>query len=328
MKKIIDKFDRLKLGTFPTPIIELKNIEKRCKNGQRIFMKRDDMSGVSLGGNKVRKLEFILADAKNKGCDTIITTGAAQSNHAMLTGACCKKLGLDCRLVLLGEGVMETKGNLLLNQIMDVPVEFVMAESFGYVYKRINELVAELEAEGKKPYVVPVGGSMPIGVLGYVEGMREMFDQLAPLDVENPHIISCTGSGGTLAGIVLGAKLINPKARVTGVLIGEDPKCKETVMGLIDEACNLMDIDNPVSEKDFMVKEYYGEGYAIPSKSGNDAIRTLARDEGIFVDPVYTGKTVGGILDLIDKDYFGEEEDLVYIHTGGVASLFAIPLEK
>ncbi|MEG0291881.1 MAG: D-cysteine desulfhydrase family protein [Anaerovoracaceae bacterium] len=327
MNKVTDGIKRISLGCFPTPLKELGNIGKEFKDNQKVYIKRDDMTGISLGGNKVRKLEYILAEAIENGYDTIITTGGAQSNHATITAACCRKLGLDVRLVLQGEGVMDTKGNLLLDDIMDVPVEFVMSSDFRDVYSRIKEVCNELEQKGKKPYSIPVGGSMGIGVLGYIDGMYELFDQLMDEQKEKLHIVSCTGSGGTLAGIILGAKLISPKTKVTGILIGEDLSCKDGIMKLIEESCQILGIKNPVSLEDIVIKEYYGAGYAIPSKMGNDAIKKLAKTEGIFVDPVYTGKTFGGILDLNKNGYFDNDENIVFIHSGGAAALFAISME-
>lgn len=327
MKRVTSEFAKISLGCFPTPLMELTNIGKMFDQGQKVFIKRDDMTGVSLGGNKVRKLEYILADAIDKGYDTVITTGGAQSNHATITAACCRKLGLDVHLVLLGEGVMENKGNLLLDDILDVDVEFVMAPSFGYVYKRINELAEELKAKGKKPYIIPVGGSMDLGVLGYVDGMYEMFSQLEEMNIQKGHIVSCTGSGGTLAGIILGAKLISPKTKATGILIGEDPEASKNIMKLIEGGCKVLGIDNPVKPDDIVIKEYYGKGYAIPSESGNKAIKTLAKLEGVFTDPVYTGKTFGGMLDLQQKKYFKDDENIIFMHSGGAAAIFAIPIE-
>ena len=324
---VTNNIKRIKLGEFPTPFHQLVNLGQSFSKGQKLWIKRDDMSGVASGGNKVRKLEFILAEAVKQGCDTIITTGAAQSNHAMLTAACCRKLGLDVRLVLLAEGVMETKGNLLLNQIMKVPVEFVEAPSFGHVYKRIEELKAELINEGRKPFVVPVGGSTPLGTMGYVNGVFELAEQMKVEGISKAHIVSCTGSGGTLAGLILGSKLVDAELKVTGILIGEDPNCIDTIKGLIEDACKLGGIENPVKTEDIDIKEFYGDGYAIPSKQGNDAIKKLADEEGLFVDPVYTGKALGGMLKLQETGHFQDDENIIFIHTGGMATLFAIPIE-
>lgn len=321
MNGITKKFSRLNLGCFPTPFHKLENIKKN------LYIKRDDMTGVGLGGNKIRKLEFILAHAKKNGFDTIITTGGAQSNHATLTAACCKRLGLDVKLVLMGRGVMEERGNLLLDKLMDVDVQFVDTDNYADVYRSIKMLVEDLEDLGKKPFVVPLGGSMPLGVLGYIEAADELIVQAKEKNIKIDNIVSCVGSGGTYAGMLLGTKIIDPSIKVTGILVGEDENASETVFKLINNTCQLLDIENPVLKEDVNIKEYFGDGYAIPSESGNNGILTMARKEGLFLDPVYTGKTFGGILDLYEKGYFTEEEVNVFLLTGGSTALFAIDID-
>ncbi|NLY70782.1 MAG: D-cysteine desulfhydrase family protein [Clostridiales bacterium] len=318
--KGLEKIKKIDLAYKPTPLYKLNNIS--LITGKNIFVKRDDMTGIGLGGNKVRKLEYLLADAIKCGADTIITTGAAQSNHAMLTAACCRKLGLDVILVLLKRGVTEKKGNLLLNDLMGVEVVFVDSDRTQDLYAEINRISDQLKAAGKTPYTIPIGASVPLGVLGYVDCVKEMIEQSRDQDIKIDHIVCCTGSGGTYAGLLLGAKLFKPEIKVTGIAVTLDdfyPVVKE----LVNQSCDLIKA-GPISiEDDIHLFNYAGDGYAIPSERGNAAINLMARNEGLFLDPVYTGKTFGGLLDLIDDGYFEEDENIVFLHTGGAASIFA-----
>jgi D-cysteine desulfhydrase family pyridoxal phosphate-dependent enzyme len=317
----LTELKKIDLAIKPTPLYKLDNISRIT--GKNIYIKRDDMTGIGLGGNKVRKLEYVLSDAVAWGADTIITTGAAQSNHAMLTAACCRRLGLDVILVLMQRGVTEKKGNLLLNDLMGVKVVFVDSDRFDDVYAEINRISDALKAAGKKPYVIPVGASVPLGTLGYVDCVREMVEQAAIQNFTLDHIVCCTGSGGTYAGIALGAKLFCPKAKTTGIIVSPED-FGPVVSSLIEGACALLDTDYTLTEDEINLFDYAGDGYAIPSDRGNKAIDLMAQNEGLFLDPVYTGKTFGGLLDLIDKDYFRNDENIVFLHTGGAASLFAI----
>lgn len=315
--------EKLNLGLFPTPFYKLGNISKLT--GKNVYVKRDDMSGVSVGGNKIRKLEYVLKDALDHGYDTIITTGACQSNHAMLTAACCRKLGLDVYLVLKRLGVSEKTGNLLLNELMGVDVRFVDTHDYADVYAEIDALCDQLRAEGKKPYVIPVGASVPLGSLGYVDCVREIKEQADKEGITIDHFVCCVGSAGTHAGVVLGAKMYCPDAKVTGIVVSPEDFHDE-VLNMANQAAELLETDHRITDEDVVLKEYIGTGYAVPSEQGNAAIRTLAMNEGIFLDPVYTGKTFAGLLDLCEKGYFRENETIVFLHSGGTASLFAIPI--
>ena len=208
MKQFSD-FPRVSLGILPTPLYRLPNISEAM--GKNIYIKRDDMTGVALGGNKVRKLEFLIADAMAQGCDYMLTTGGAQSNHAMLTAACCDRLGLGSVLVLKKRGVWQKLGNQIINDLMGADVRFVDTDDYAEVYAEMDRICDELRAKGHKPYCVPVGGSVPIGSLGYVNAAREAIEQGAALGVRFDDIICCTGSGGTHAGMDLGARIYSPQ---------------------------------------------------------------------------------------------------------------------
>ena len=235
--KTLNDFKRIHLGILPTPFYKLENISKRL--GKNIYIKRDDMTGISLGGNKVRKLEFLLADAKEQGCDYVITTGGAQSNHAMLTAACANKIGMKAILVLKKRGVTSKAGNLILDDILGADVRFVDSDSYDDVYAQMHQIEANLSASGHKSYFVPVGGSVPLGSLGYVNCAAEIFAQAKDLKINVSRIVSCVGSGGTYAGLALGAKLFSPATKVTGIGVSDEP-FEEISLDLMEKTAALL----------------------------------------------------------------------------------------
>ncbi len=313
--------EKLSLGQFPTPMHALDNISAEL--GRRIYIKRDDMSGVSTGGNKVRKLEYLLKDAMDKGVDYVLTTGGAQSNHAMLTAACCNKLGIKSILVLKQRGVQGRRGNLLINELLGTDVRFVDSDSYDDVYREMDRIADELRAAGHTPYLVPVGGSVPLGTVGYVECAREIFDYAAALGIKIDRIVSTAGSGGTLAGLILGAKLYGGDCHVTGVAVCEDP-FEDIAAELVNGAAEIIGSDVRITSDDVDILRYYGAGYAQPSKEGLEAITLMAHKEGIILDPVYTGKTFAGLMHLIRTGKIAKDETVVFLHSGGTASLFAV----
>lgn len=313
--------EKISLGQFPTPMYELKNAGKLL--GRELYVKRDDMSGVSTGGNKVRKLEYLLKDAMDKGVDYVLTTGGAQSNHAMLTAACGNRLGLNTILVLKKRGEQGRRGNLLINELLDADVRFVDTDSYDDVYKEMDRIADELRANGHTPYIIPVGGSVPLGTLGYVDCAREIFEEAKALNVKLDRIVCTAGSGGTFGGLLLGAKLYCPECRVTGVAVCDDP-FEEITAELVNGAAEIIGSDVRVESCEVDVLRYYGAGYAKPSKEGYEAIKLMARSEGIILDPVYTGKTFAGLMHLIETGVIGENEKVLFLHSGGTASLFAV----
>ena len=288
--------NKLHLGQFPTPMHHLDNMSRAL--GRSIYIKRDDMTGVSTGGNKVRKLEYLLYDAKEKGADYVLTTGGAQSNHAMLTAACCNKIGIKAILVLKQRGVQGRVGNLLINELLGADVRFVDSDSYDDVYKEMDRIADELRAAGHKPYLVPVGGSVPLGTVGYVDCAREIFAEALEQDIKIDRIVSTAGSGGTLAGLVLGAMLYGDGCKVTGVAVCDDP-FEEITAELVNGAAEILGADVHVEPKDIDILRYYGAGYAKPSKEGLEAITLMAQEEGLILDPVYTGKAFAGLMHLI-----------------------------
>ena len=220
MKNISD-LPRAALGLYPTPFYRLESVSARY--GRDVYIKRDDLCGTALGGNKVRKLEFLLAQAQADGCDTVFTTGGAQSNHAALTAACAARLGMKAVLLLKRRGVTERKGNLVLDELFGAQVELIDTDSYDEIDAEMRRRAAELEQAGHKCCLIPVGGSVPLGCVGYVNGVREFTVQAMAAGVRIGHIVSAAGSGGTTAGLLLGARLFLPGAKVTGVAVCDDP---------------------------------------------------------------------------------------------------------
>lgn len=313
-------FPRLRLAVLPTPVYRLENLSARL--GKNIYIKRDDLTGVALGGNKVRKLEFLLADARRQGARVVLTTGGAQSNHAMLTAACALRLGMEPILLLKARGETRCRGNLLLNRLMGAQVRFLDTDSYQDVYREMDRIVRQREAQGEKCYRIPVGGSVPLGCLGYVECVRELAEQTRAMGVHIHRIVCATGSGGTHAGVSLGAMLYMPETRVTGMAVDTDP-FEKIVPDLMRRTAELLEWDGPIRDGDVQLRAMYGPGYAVSSPQGERAMELLARTEGLFLDPVYTGKAFAGLLEMAEEGFPPGEENILFLHTGGAGGLFA-----
>lgn len=314
MKRIED-FPRIPLGVLPTPIQKLENISRIL--GTNVYIKRDDMTGIGLGGNKVRKLEFLLADAKNKGAEIVFTTGGAQSNHAMLTAACCKKLGMTPILILKKRGVTDRKGNILLEYLMNTDVRFLDTGDSQEVYKEMDRVGQE---SGKVYYKIPTGGSNALGALGYVNCVKEISEQT---DMKFDYIVCAEGSGGTHAGVAMGAKLFMPETKVIGMMVDTDP-FEEITTNIMKGLAELLELDFVPTVDDVHLVDVCGDGYAIPSPEGNAAIRMMAENEGLFLDPVYTGKAFGGLIKMAKEGKFKPDDNILYMYSGGAGGLFAI----
>ena len=310
----MNEFAKVSIGIFPTPIHKLENISREL--GVDVYVKRDDMTGIGLGGNKVRKLEYLLADAKAQGAQVVFTTGGAQSNHAMLTAAAARKLGMTPILILKKRGVTACQGNQLLERLMGVDVRFMDTDSYEDIYREMDRVGQEL---GVPYYKIPCGGSNALGSLGYVDCVREIAQQDAKFD----HIICAEGSGGTMAGLALGAKLFMPNTRVTGMMVDTDP-FEEITVRLMREAAALLGEDMEITSADFDLYDLCGPGYAIPSEEGNAAVSLMAEKEGIFLDPVYTGKAFAGLIAMAKEGKFKPGERVLFLHSGGAGGLFAI----
>ena len=308
--------EKLSLGIFPTPIHRLDNISRLL--GADIYIKRDDMTGLGLGGNKVRKLEYLLADAKSRGAEVVFTTGGAQSNHAMLTAAAAKRLGMTPILILKKRGVTARQGNQLLEHLMGVEVRFMDTDSYADIYAEMDRLGAEL---GRPYYKIPCGGSNALGTLGYVDCCREIREQ----GIAFRHIVCAEGSGGTMAGLALGARLHLPETHVWGMMVDTDPFDIITP-ALMKEAAALLGEDIPINDRNYTLRDMCGPGYAIPSEAGNAAVALMAGEEGIFLDPVYTGKAFAGLIAAAKEGAFKPGEKVLFLHSGGAGGLFAIDM--
>jgi D-cysteine desulfhydrase family pyridoxal phosphate-dependent enzyme len=322
--KTLDTFPRLSFGIFPTPLYRLPNLSAEL--GINLYIKRDDMTGVSLGGNKVRKLEYLLADAQTQGCDYVMTTGGAQSNHAMLTAACANRIGMKSILVLKKRGVWKKKGNQILNDLLGADVRFVDSDSYDDVYAEMDRIAAELASQGHKAYSIPVGGSVPLGSLGYVRCMEEVAQQCDHNDIHLDHIVCVAGSGGTCAGVAMGAHLFLPQAQVLAMSVDTDPFA-DIVLALMQDLGTMLELPQAITETGVQFFDRTGDGYAIPTPEGNAAIRLMAQKEGIILDPVYTGKAFGGLCALAREGFFPSGANVLFLHSGGAGGVFAVPID-
>lgn len=322
MKQLCD-FPRCSLALLPTPMQKLENLSRMLD--KEIYLKRDDMTGVALGGNKVRKLEFLLADALEKSADTVMTTGGAQSNHAMLTAACANRLGLKTHLLLKKRGVTDPVGNQILNAYLGAEVEFFDTDRYSDIYEEMALRKAQMAKEGHIAYEIPVGGSTALGALGYVNCFREIVDQCNALGFLPDRVISVVGSGGTYAGLCAGADLYAPSVKVTGMAVDDDPFeiiCRQLKM----EIGALLELDHILDDGNIDIYYNCGAGYGIPGPEDGEAVRLLAREEGIIFDPVYTGKAFSLFLRMLRDGAFAEDEQIVFLHSGGAGGVFAIDL--
>ncbi len=315
--KDLESFPRVRLGIFPTPVHKLENISNLLN--RNIYIKRDDLTGLGLGGNKIRKLEFLLADAREKGAEVVFTTGGAQSNHAMLTAAAAGKLGMKAILVLKKRGVTECQGNLLLERLMGTDVRFVDTDNYADIYAEMDRIGKEMD---RPYYKIPCGGSNALGALGYVDCAREIAGQGLHFD----YIVCAEGSGGTMAGLALGAKLFLPGTKVCGMMVDRDP-FDQITPALMREAADLLGITPEITQQDYLLRDMCGPGYAIASVEGNTAVSLMAEQEGIFLDPVYTGKAFAGLMEIAREGIFGEQDNVLFLHSGGAGGLFAIRME-
>ena len=315
---------RQSLGFFPTPLVELPRLSQALA-GPTIFMKRDDLTGLALGGNKTRKLEFILGEALAQDADCVITAGAAQSNHCRQTAAAAAQLGLECHLVLGGEQPVETKGNLLLDELLGAQLHWAGEHRKG---EDIPQLAAQLEAAGKKPFLVPYGGSNELGAAAFVEALYELKQQTHDLNQPLGYIVFASSSGGTQAGLIVAKKLLNWDVELLGIKIDKEEDDSQTfdqlVLELARSTAQLLGIEAEFSSSDVQLNsDYLGQGYGVVGDAEREAIRLTAQLEGILLDPVYTGRAMAGLIDLIRNGQIGTEAPVLFWHTGGAPALFA-----
>lgn len=329
---------KVELGFFPTPLQYLERLSKQLN--YNLYLKRDDLTGPNLfGGNKIRKLEYLLGDALKNGADTLITFGTTQSNHAMETAVVARKLGLDVILYL--EVVNEPdktidRGNLLIDKIFGAKIRYVSMA--GITEEEADQIAMDralaesdqLKQAGHHPYIIPVGGATPIGsagfALGYQEAQQQLKDQYGQ---QVDYVFHGSGTGGTAAGLIAGISAFsdNPATKLISINVSPKPDTHpQKIANLANDALAYLGLDKTVSPDDLNFDfNYYGEGYEVPTEASSAAIRTLARTEGVLLDPVYTGKAFSGLLDYLKTKKIPEQSNVIFWHTGGISGLFAEP---
>lgn len=291
-----------------------------------LFIKRDDNTGLALGGNKARKLEFLMAEARDKGADVILACGGPQSNHVRMTAAAAKKLGMDCILFMPGERASgDFAGNLLMDAILGAEIRFLPDVSFERLSQLMDDEAARLLKEGRTPYVIPFGGSTPLGALGYVNAVRELGQQMRSTGHESADMVVAVGTCGTISGILVGTQSFMPEAQIIGIsVLWPSSRILSKVAWLAQEASSFIGSRwEDDSERLTVHDAYVGEGYGIPTEGCKEAILLSARTEGLILDPVYTGKAMAGLIDLARKREIGQDRPVVFWHTGGAPALFA-----
>ena len=321
----LGSFPRVRLANLPTPIQELPNLSKML-NGPKIWIKRDDLTGLAFGGNKARKLEYLMGDVLEKGCDYIVTTAGFQSNWCTQTAAACKRLGLGIMLVKTGPRdnyePSDWDGNHLLHKLMGAEIKVVRPEN---VKNMIDLTMDQLRRDGHKPYYIPLGGSIAIGAVGYINAVLEIMQQSIEMGIHFDYIIHCTGSGGTQAGLVMGAKLFNSGIKI--ISVADDSSPLEEHVGkakrIIEETQNTLGIDVMINDHDLVVyNDFGGGGYGFISNRKADAVKILAESEGIFIDPVYTAPAMATMIDLIERNKIKKDENILFLHSGGSVALY------
>jgi D-cysteine desulfhydrase family pyridoxal phosphate-dependent enzyme len=315
---------RYPLAHLPTPLEFLPRLSREL--GPQIYVKRDDQTGLAGGGNKTRKLEFLLADALAQQCDTLITIGAVQSNHCRQTAAAAAKAGLRCLLVLRGDEPQNTTGNLLLDHLLGAQVFWSGKRTREEV---MEEVVAEERAAGRKPYPVPLGGSVARGAAAYALAMEELQGQASAQKLNFSRVIFASSSGGTQAGLVVGKQVTGWGGEVLGVSVDEDHETlTRTVARLATETATLLGRPRAYQPHDIVANtNYLGAGYAIMGAPEREAIELFAHSEGLLVDPVYTGRAAAGMIDLMRRGAIKKDETILFWHTGGTPALYAYEKE-
>ena len=321
----LNALPRVRLANLPTPLQELPNLTKALK-GPRIYVKRDDLTGLALGGNKTRKLEYLMADALAKKADHIVTGAGFHSNWCTQAAAAARKLGMDITLIKTGPEEdykpEEYDGNHLLHTLMGVEMKIVRPENFK---KALDETVESLREAGHKPYVLSDAGSTPLGVAGYINAMLELESQSREIGIDFNYLVHATGSGGTQAGLILGAKALSLDTKIIGASTGGRTALEqaENVYRVISEASRSLGLNLSVDKEDVIVKdEYAGSCYGFMTKEKIEAVRVAAETEGLVLDPVYTATSMACLVDLCREGFFSGGDSVVFLHTGGSAGLF------
>lgn len=300
---------KLNLANLPTPIVKLEKLSD--KYNKNIYLKRDDFTGTEVSGNKLRKLEYAIADALDKGKDTVITTGALQSNHCRVTAAVCARLGIECHLVLRGEPE-NIEGNLFLDYLLGANIHII--DNDENREEEMNRIVKVLEKDGKKPYTIPVGASNAIGTYGYIDAYEEIIQQEKEMNLEFDMVSLAVGSGGTYAGLYYGSQVSTQEKNIFGLSVSDSAEdFKKDIIEILKNLDDNMDSFDSININD----SYIGEGYAIATREELEFYYEIAKLEGVVLDPCYTGKAFKGLIQEIENGNI-EEENILFIHTGGL----------
>jgi D-cysteine desulfhydrase len=313
---MLDSLPRVPLACLPTPVQELPRLSAAL--GRRLFIKRDDLTGLALGGNKTRKLEFLCADALRRSADTLITTGAPQSNHCRQTAAAAAVLGLRCVLVLTGQSQPAETGNLLLDSLVGAELVWTGTKDRD---QALQDTFAREQSAGRQPYLIPYGGSNPLGAAAYATAVRELMGQ----KIRPDWIILPSSSGGTQAGLVLGTRWFGLSGRIHGISVDwKANPLRDKIRALAEETLQAFGSGESVPAESILVDDrFLGAGYGKAGDLEREAIRLFARREGILLDPVYTGRAAGGMLEMIRRNEIGVSETVLFWHTGGTPALWA-----
>jgi len=308
---------RLLFAHLPTPVEAMPRLSAELK-GPRLLIKRDDQTGLAFGGNKTRKLEYLLAEAKNRGAQTLITAGAVQSNHCRQTAAAAARFGMDCILVLFGTPPDPPDANHLLHYLLGAEVIYTEREG---IETRLEAVFQDTSDAGRQPYLIPYGGSNPTGAMGYVNAMVELAEQ----NIDPDWIVFASSSGGTQAGMLVGARESGYKGKILGISVDEPAKeLTQIIAGLASETAVYIGENWTFSASEVLINDdYTGGGYAVMGEPEINAIRLFARTEALLLDPVYTGRAGAGMIDLIQQGFFKKNDTVLFWHTGGGPALFA-----
>ncbi|MGE3796691.1 MAG: D-cysteine desulfhydrase family protein [Thermomicrobiales bacterium] len=320
----LEAIPRFPLCLLPTPLDRAPRLEAALgTNTPRIWIKRDDLTGLAFGGNKARKLEYLMADALAQRATVVVTEGNTQSNHARMTAAAAVLAGLRAELVLDPRAGLDMQGNLLLDRMMGAEIHIL--EPGDARHAAMLRIADELRKSGERPYVIRVGGSTSLGALGYARAMVELAGQMASMEIEADRIYSPTGSQGTLAGLVVGATLVGREGLIQAIAVEDHAEMLAAdAAPIATGAASLLAIDRQYSPAEFAIDDdYVGEGYCVATPSGLEAIGLLARTEALFLEPTYSGKAMSGLIGHIREGRFSPEDDVVFIHTGGGPAVFA-----
>jgi L-cysteate sulfo-lyase len=323
----LSEFPRYRLAHLPTPLEPLERLRRHI-GGPRLYIKRDDCTGLALGGNKTRKAEFLIGAALAEGATAVVTEGGLQSNHVRQTAAAAAKAGLKCHLVLDHQVPIDTalyreNGNMLLDRMLGATVH--LCEAGETRADAVGRLLPRLRAQGEVPYHIPTGGSNETGALGYAAAALELLEQAKAAGIAIDRVVFATASGGTQAGLIVGMALAKARTQVLGIDVENEADALLLDVRKVANACaRKVGLDGALPDEAFHIRGgYAGAGYGIPTDAMREAVGLLARLEGIILDPVYSGKAMAGLIDLARTGYFGADETIAFIHTGGMPAMFA-----